>query len=198
MVMSDSQEQFPPSSACRADEGQGMCVFIDLYVCIVDAVEQPYVTVGSPPTQAASACILVRPVLDSQAPGSRSGLFVIVALSEPWQALFCKILSCHQQLATPEALMALPGVLQRAAAQLCLSARQGEGKTGLLQKGCCECGNRLKELKGNRQKAWRVGHHLILKGEKLLVSRSDSKMEENTGFVLEIVGVTSPQPLLNQ
>lgn len=66
-----------------------MCVFIDLYVYIVDAVEQPCVTVGSAPTRAASACILVRPVLDSQALGSRSGLFVIAALSEPWQALFC-------------------------------------------------------------------------------------------------------------
>lgn len=75
---------------------------------------------------------------------------------------------------------------------------QQEGRTELLQKGCCECGNRLKELKGNMQKAWRAGHHVILKGEKLLVSRSDSKMEENTGFVREIVGVTSPQPLLNQ
>lgn len=87
-----------------------------------------------------------------------------------------------------------------------MSPRQGEGRTELLQKGCCECGNRLEELKWNMEKAWRAGHHLILKGAKLLVlSRSDSKMEENTGFVLEVIGVpyfyttvTSPEPPLNQ
>lgn len=68
-----------------------------------------------------------------------------------------------------------------------MSAGQGEGRTELLQKGYCESGNRLKELKWKMGKAWRAGHHLILKGAKLLVSTSDSKMEENTGFVLGLL-----------
>lgn len=91
-LASGSQEQSPSSCACRAGEGQGMGVFIDL--CGYCGGCGAALCHGGICSLSAQCCI---PAVSS------SGLFVTVALSEPWETLSCKILGCYQQLATPEA-----------------------------------------------------------------------------------------------
>lgn len=61
--------------------------------------------------------------------------------------------------------------------------------TEVLQKVCYKCRDSLKELKWNMEKkVGGTGSHVILNCSKLfVVSRCDSSMEGNAGFVLEII-----------